>query len=60
LAVIIHGTARLIDPAAPERAQFREYLVEVYGPDWESWGSSAGYARIDPKRMFTFRFASGK
>lgn len=60
LAVIVHGTARLIDPAAPERARFREYLIEVYGPDWENWASGAVYARIDPQRMFTFRFEPAK
>jgi uncharacterized pyridoxamine 5'-phosphate oxidase family protein len=60
LAVIVHGTARIIDPAAPERAQFRDYLIEVYGPDWESWGAGAGYARIHPKKMFTFRFAADR
>lgn len=54
MAVIVHGTARLVDPGAPEHAGFRDYLLEVYGHDWEDWASGALYARIEPARMLTF------
>lgn len=59
LAVIVHGSARRIDITAGEQAGFRQYLLETYlprfGPDWEQWvDSNAGYARIDPDRLYTF------
>jgi hypothetical protein len=55
LAVIVHGTAHEVDMRAPEQRGFRDYLIEVYGSDWEDWGSDAPYARIDAARMFTYR-----
>jgi uncharacterized pyridoxamine 5'-phosphate oxidase family protein len=54
LAVIVHGTAAMVDPAEDEG--FRAYLLEVYGRDWESWAGEAPYARIDPERMYSFAF----
>jgi uncharacterized pyridoxamine 5'-phosphate oxidase family protein len=53
LAVVVHGTARVIDVAG----EFRRFLVEVYGGDWEDWGSGAPYAVIEPSRMYTFAHA---
>lgn len=58
-AVVVHGTAQEVDLGAPEHRGFRDYLGEVYGSDWEDWGSEAPYARIEPARMFTFRFQRG-
>ena len=55
LAVIVHGTAEVVDVGDPANVGFRRYCLEVYGPDWEEWGASAAYARIDAKRMYTFR-----
>ena len=57
LAVVVHGRAEVVDLGSAEEAGFRAYLIEVYGPDWESWGSSSPYARIDAERMYTFHFA---
>jgi nitroimidazol reductase NimA-like FMN-containing flavoprotein (pyridoxamine 5'-phosphate oxidase superfamily) len=56
LAVVVHGTAREVDVGSPELAGFREYLIEVYGPQWETWwpGAAPPYAVIEPRRMFTF------
>ena len=56
LAVVVHGTAREIDVGAPERAGFRDYLLEVYGPQWETWwpGQTPPYAAIEARRLFTF------
>ena len=31
-------------------------MVEIYGSEWEGWGRTSPYARIDPARMFAFRF----
>jgi nitroimidazol reductase NimA-like FMN-containing flavoprotein (pyridoxamine 5'-phosphate oxidase superfamily) len=55
LAVVVHGTAREIDPTAPEHAGFKAYLHEVY-PLWNEWfpGDSPPVAVIEPRRMFTF------
>jgi uncharacterized pyridoxamine 5'-phosphate oxidase family protein len=55
-AVVVHGSAHEVDLEAPENRPFRDHLAEVYGTDWETWGSESPYARIDPARMFTFRF----
>jgi len=52
LAVIVHGDAHEINTAAPNQAGFRDYLVEVYGDEWNEWGPDSPYARIDPRRMF--------
>lgn len=54
LAVVVHGTAREVDPAAPPNEGFRTYLTEVYGRGWADWGAGAPYAVIEPHRMFTF------
>ena len=54
-AVVVHGTAVEIDVSAPEHKGFRDYLIEVYGPEWETWyGEVPPYARIEPVKMFTF------
>lgn len=55
LAVIVHGRAARIDTEAEPYRGFRDYAIEVYGPEWENWGAGAAYARIDPVKMFTFR-----
>jgi nitroimidazol reductase NimA-like FMN-containing flavoprotein (pyridoxamine 5'-phosphate oxidase superfamily) len=67
-AVTVHGRAVPIDIRAPEGAELRRTLLDVYvpryGPEWESSfldaaGSAPGgeppvYARIEADRMFTF------
>ena len=60
LAVIVHGTAEVVDVGDPANVGFRDYCLEVYGPDWEEWGAPAAYARIDAKRMYTFRFGDAR
>jgi hypothetical protein len=62
LAVIVHGSASMVDVDAPEHAGFRSYLIETYGPDWEDWAPSqnAFYARIDAKSMFTFHMPASR
>jgi uncharacterized pyridoxamine 5'-phosphate oxidase family protein len=61
LAVTVHGRAVPIDIAAPEHAQFRQAVLDVYipmyGDGWEEEfldAVSPMYARIDADRMFTF------
>ena len=56
LAVVVHGTAREIDVEAPDHHGFREYLLEVYGPQWETWwpDEKPPYAVIEASKMFTF------
>lgn len=56
LAVTVHGRADIVDLGDPLHAGFRAYCVETYGQDWDDWGDSAMYARIDPDRMFAFGF----
>ncbi|MCA1831363.1 MAG: pyridoxamine 5'-phosphate oxidase family protein [Actinomycetota bacterium] len=54
LAVIVHGTARIVDLASSETAGFRDYCGDIYGTGWSDWGAGAQYARIDARKMFTF------
>ena len=58
LVVIVHGAAHEIDTSTGEYEGLRQYLREIYGPDWDSWGfwDSAAYAYIEPKRMFAASF----
>ena len=55
LAVVIHGTAVLVDTDADEHARFRAHLLDVYGPKWEAFGPGAPYARIEPVKVFAAR-----
>jgi nitroimidazol reductase NimA-like FMN-containing flavoprotein (pyridoxamine 5'-phosphate oxidase superfamily) len=58
LAVTVHGRAAPVDVGAPEGAELRETLLEIYvpryGPEWEQFMDSAVYWRIEAERMFTF------
>jgi hypothetical protein len=68
-AVTVHGLAVPVDVHAPEARSFRETLFEVYGPrygdeDWERFleggedpAAAPVYARIEPRRMFTFQMS---
>ena len=55
VAILVHGTATLIDTGAPEHAGLRAHLIDVYGESWHTWGAGAPYARIDPVKMFAMR-----
>jgi nitroimidazol reductase NimA-like FMN-containing flavoprotein (pyridoxamine 5'-phosphate oxidase superfamily) len=59
LAVTVHGDAELIEVHAPEHAEFKQTLLDIYVPRYgEAWtemlDGGARYARIHPRRMFTF------
>lgn len=58
LAVTVHGTAEIIDVAAPEHAAFRQALLDIYlpryGDSWLAVLEGATFARVHPRRMFTF------
>lgn len=59
LAVTVHGTAEVIDVNAPEHAEFKQTVLDIYVPRYgESWAEmldgGAAYARIHPTKMFTF------
>lgn len=59
LAVTVHGTAEPIDVNEPEHAELRRTLLDIYVPRYgESWAemldAGAVYARINPRRVFTF------
>jgi len=59
LAVTVHGRAVPVDVSAPEGAELREALLEIYVPRYgEEWAemleSGAVYWRIDPERLFAF------
>jgi uncharacterized pyridoxamine 5'-phosphate oxidase family protein len=59
LTVTVHGCAVPVDVHAPEQAELRQTLLDVYvpryGAAWEGFlDSGLVYARIDADRMFTF------
>lgn len=59
LAVTVHGDAEMIDVHDPEHAEFKQTLLDIYVPRYgEEWTAmldgGAMYARIQPRRMFTF------
>jgi nitroimidazol reductase NimA-like FMN-containing flavoprotein (pyridoxamine 5'-phosphate oxidase superfamily) len=58
LAVSVHGRAERVDVAAPEHAEFRQTLLDLYlplyGESWRTVLDGAAYARIDATRIFTF------
>jgi pyridoxamine 5'-phosphate oxidase-like protein len=59
LAVTVHGRAVPLDLGAPDKAGFRQTLLDVYvpryGAEWERFLDSGPlYARIEAERMFAF------
>ncbi len=59
LAVIVHGTAALIEVGDPAHAGFADYYREVYGFGWEEWDIPVQFARIDASRFYTYRRVQG-
>ena len=62
-AVTVHGDAELLDIHAPEHAELKRTVLDIYvpryGKDWEKFlDSGVQYARIDADRMFTYRMAA--
>ena len=55
LAVIVHGTAALVDTGDPAHAGFAGYYRDVYGFGWEEWDLPVQFARIDATHLFTYR-----
>jgi hypothetical protein len=63
LAVTVHGRAIGVDVGAPEGAELRQALLDVYvpryGPEWQEFlDSGPVYARIEPERVFAFHMPS--
>jgi hypothetical protein len=60
LAISVHGSAVLVDLAAPEHKELRQTVLDIYlpryGPEWETniLDAGAAYARIDAAKLFTF------
>lgn len=59
LAVTVHGRAELVDHNAPEGAELRQTLLDIYVPRYgESWAEmldgGAVYWRLEARRMFAF------
>ena len=61
-AVTVHGDAEFIDVHAEQHAEFKQALLDIYLPRYgDAWAemldSGVWYARIKPRRMFTFTMA---
>jgi nitroimidazol reductase NimA-like FMN-containing flavoprotein (pyridoxamine 5'-phosphate oxidase superfamily) len=59
LAVTVHGRATVVDVQAPEGADLRRALLDIYvpryGAEWEQFMDSGPlFARIDAERMYTY------
>ncbi len=59
LAVTVHGRAVPVDVNAPEGAELRQTLLDIYVPRYgEDWADmldgGAVYWRLEPRRMYTF------
>lgn len=54
LGITIHGTAYIEGGPGDLPQAFRDLCVEIYGDGWLTWGDESLYARIEPRRMFTF------
>lgn len=52
LAILVHGTALIVDHNAPEQADFRACCIQTYGVSWNEFGPPAVYARVEAKTMF--------
>ncbi len=57
LSVTMHGEAHRVDLADPVNAGFTQVCVDFYGDGWAEWGDGAAYARIEPRKAFTFFLA---
>lgn len=55
LAVIVHGTATLVEVGDPAHEGFAAYYREVYDFGWEEWDIPVLFARIDATHLLTFR-----
>lgn len=55
LAVIVHGTATMIDVDDPAHAGFADYYREVYAFGWNEWDTPVQFARIEASRLYTYR-----
>jgi hypothetical protein len=58
-SLTVHGVAEMVDLKSAEHAGFRRALLDIYTPrygaEWETFVDSGPvYARIEPRRMFTF------
>ena len=58
-AVTVHGVAELLDIHAPEHAELKQTVLDIYVPRYgDEWAAmldgGATYARIEPRRVFTF------
>ncbi len=59
LSITVHGRATIVDVQAPEGADLRRALLDIYvpryGAEWEQFMDSGPlFARIDAERMYTF------
>jgi nitroimidazol reductase NimA-like FMN-containing flavoprotein (pyridoxamine 5'-phosphate oxidase superfamily) len=58
MAVTVHGTATQLDTRAPDHAQLRQTVLDIYvptyGPEWADFLDANVTMRIEAQRMFTF------
>jgi hypothetical protein len=54
LAVVAHGTAIPVDKTSERAPGFRDYVIEIYGPEMADnfWDGGALYWELEPRKMF--------
>jgi hypothetical protein len=62
MAVTVHGDAELIDIHAPDHAELKQTVLDIYVPRYgQAWAEmldgGACYARINPRRLLTYATA---
>ena len=57
ISIVVHGLAREIDTSTGRFDDLRSYCLEVYGPQFDSWGywGKYPYAKIEARRFFATR-----
>jgi hypothetical protein len=55
LAIVVHGTATLIEVGDPDHTGFADYYREIYGFGWDDWDIPVQFARIEATHLYTYR-----
>ena len=60
ISIVVHGVAHEIDTATGQFDDLRDYCLEVYGPEFDSWGywENYPYARLGAHRFYAARLTN--
>ncbi len=57
ISIVVHGAAHEIDTSEARHEPIHEYCLEVYGPEFDSWGNwgKNPYAWIEAQRFYAMQ-----